>query len=301
MAHDPVSAYAGDMSKPATRVIGWGPFKLPGEDARLQRAADKAERILGLVEETGAPATAATDEVEGGANESDQLPPVSVATQPSMQPDGAPTVTGSSMPAIGASSAERDVRTTQERSPLLHRGVTVLDADGGEIGKVENVYLDDETGEPSWVTVGMGFGMGMSFVPLNAAIPEGGAIRVPHGKDKVKAAPRKMEAVLDAAFGNASLSPQEEQELYSYYGIGDALDTGTAETTGAHAIGDENTAATDAGGVVTPHEDEVVADEEIRHVERVSLGTETVTEHETVGEQFRKQRAETDVDNPNRR
>ncbi len=48
----------------------------------------------------------------------------------------------------------------------------------GEIGKVGQVYTDNDTGQPSWVTVKTGwFGTNESFVPLNAATIEDGTIR----------------------------------------------------------------------------------------------------------------------------
>ncbi len=53
-------------------------------------------------------------------------------------------------------------------------GATVRDAGGEKIGKVAQVYLDDKTGQPEWVTVRTGmFGGRESFVPLSAARLEG--------------------------------------------------------------------------------------------------------------------------------
>ncbi len=60
----------------------------------------------------------------------------------------------------------------------------------GEIGKVGQVYTDNDTGQPSWVTVKTGwFGTNESFVPLNAATIEDGTIRVPYDKEMIKGAP----------------------------------------------------------------------------------------------------------------
>ena len=43
---------------------------------------------------------------------------------------------------------------------------TVFDRDGDKIGGVGEVYLDDTTGEPAWVTVNTGlFGLKETFVP----------------------------------------------------------------------------------------------------------------------------------------
>ena len=46
-------------------------------------------------------------------------------------------------------------------------GSHAVDNDGDKLGKIGNVYLDDRTGEPAWVTVNTGlFGTKESFVPL---------------------------------------------------------------------------------------------------------------------------------------
>src|SRR6187397_3062293 len=43
----------------------------------------------------------------------------------------------------------------------------VVGTDGSEIGRVGQVYTDNDTGQPSWVTVKTGwFGTNESFVPL---------------------------------------------------------------------------------------------------------------------------------------
>src|SRR5215213_953308 len=51
-------------------------------------------------------------------------------------------------------------------------GRTAVDRDGDKVGKIADVYLDDDTGQPEWlaVTTGM-FGTGVSFVPLSLGVP----------------------------------------------------------------------------------------------------------------------------------
>ncbi|MGY1640487.1 DUF2382 domain-containing protein [Geodermatophilus sp. SYSU D00703] len=95
-------------------------------------------------------------------------------------------------------------------------GKDVYDQSGQKIGSASEVYLDDETGQPEWVTVRTGlFGTKESFVPIREADLTDDGLRVPVSKDAVKDAPK-----IDT---DGHLSPQEEQELYRYYG----LDTGT--------------------------------------------------------------------------
>ncbi|MGI3786284.1 MAG: YsnF/AvaK domain-containing protein [Janthinobacterium lividum] len=89
----------------------------------------------------------------------------------------------------------------------------VVAPDGDKIGAIGQVYLDDQTGDPSWVTAKTGlFGTGESFVTLDGATLQGRDIQVAFDKDKVKGAPRVDD--------DGALSPQEEDELYSYYGHG---------------------------------------------------------------------------------
>jgi stress response protein YsnF len=91
-----------------------------------------------------------------------------------------------------------------------HRGHQLLDANGTNIGKITQVYEDRETGQPEWVTVNTGlFGSQTSFVPIADAHIDGGELRVPFDKDKVKNAPRIDD--------DGELSEQEEAELYRYY------------------------------------------------------------------------------------
>jgi sporulation protein YlmC with PRC-barrel domain len=81
---------------------------------------------------------------------------------------------------------------------------------GERIGEIKQVYLDNESGEPNWVTVKTGlFGMQESFVPLAQAEASGADVTVPYDKEIIKNAPR-----LDAG---GTLTPEEERRLYSYY------------------------------------------------------------------------------------
>ena len=46
-------------------------------------------------------------------------------------------------------------------------GRTLLDRDGGRIGIIDAIYLEDRTGEPEWAVVNTGlFGTKSSFIPL---------------------------------------------------------------------------------------------------------------------------------------
>jgi uncharacterized protein (TIGR02271 family) len=127
------------------------------------------------------------------------------------------------------------------------RGTTVYDTDGDKIGKAGEVYLDDATGRPEWLTVNTGlFGTSESFVPLEQATLEGNDVRVPFDKAKVKDAPRVAT--------DGHLDPSEEEELYRYYGLSSAGQSGSgfdddrsAGTAGVATAGGVGAAGTAAG------------------------------------------------------
>src|SRR5688572_17221804 len=103
------------------------------------------------------------------------------------------------------------------------RGRTVVDAQGEKIGKLDDVYVDEQTGQPEWAIVNTGlFGTKSSFVPLAGAAPTGEDVRVDVDKDRVKDAPR-----VDP---DGELSQDEEKRLFDHYGVPyDADGTVTAQ------------------------------------------------------------------------
>ncbi len=109
--------------------------------------------------------------------------------------------------------------------PAQLNGVTVQDSDGGKIGKVTDVYLDDQTSKPEWAAVKTGmFGGHVSLVPLANASFDGEALKVPYDKDQVKNAPHQDPA--------QELSPQQEAEIFDHYGVAYGGETVTAKTGG---------------------------------------------------------------------
>ena len=89
----------------------------------------------------------------------------------------------------------------------------VLGPDNDKIGKVADIYLDNETEKPEWAAVKTGlFGNRVSFVPLAGARLQGDDVVVAYDKDMVKASPD--------ADPDGQLSQEEEAELYRHYGLG---------------------------------------------------------------------------------
>jgi uncharacterized protein (TIGR02271 family) len=86
-----------------------------------------------------------------------------------------------------------------------------LHGDGGEkIGTIDAVYVDQASGEPTWIAVRTGlFGTRSSFVPMADARIDRDDVTVPYAKDQVKDAPN-VEA-------GGTLDPHEERRLYQHY------------------------------------------------------------------------------------
>ena len=102
--------------------------------------------------------------------------------------------------------------TTEQIDRLLNQGANVLSEDGEKIGSIGQVFVDNDNGQPSWVTVRTGLlGMSESFVPLEGARVEGDDLVVPYTKNQVKDAPR-----IDA---DRPLESAEEDRLYQHYQI----------------------------------------------------------------------------------
>lgn len=167
--------------------------------------------------------------------------------------------------------------TTDQIDRLI--GATVLGGDDDTIGKVGQVYLDDETGQPEWVTVNTGlFGTKESFVPLGNATAEGDTLRVPFAKDVVKAAPRVST--------DGHLDEPDEAELHRYYGLEPAEPVGDATLVGgvdeaAGAVGhDTSGAVTDSA--MTRSEEELKVGVARREASRARLRKYVVTEQQTL-------------------
>ena len=252
-------------------------------------------------------------------------------------------------------------------------GKTVYSGEGDKLGKVGQVFLDDQTGQPEFLTVNTGlFGTSESFVPVEGASIKGDDISVPYGKETVKDAPR---VDLD---GN-HLAESDERRLYEHYGRGYDVQQGEGtvdapagqgseyadqrsaghDTSGPNTddamtrseehlrVGTTSEAAgrarlrkyvttetetvtvpvrkeravletepvnaaniddaTEGPGIseeeheVVLNEERVVVDKTVEPVERVRLGTETVTEEQTVDEEVRKEHIEVEGDVDQRR
>lgn len=162
---------------------------------------------------------------------------------------------------IGTKDAER-----------IHHA-TAYDRTGHKIGKVGQIYLDVRSNEPRWVTVSTGFfGTSESFVPLEGADLDGDDLRVAYDKETVKDAPR-----IDTGH---DLEPQEEQQLYRYYHLGQAHGMTDRGTQGTADRGTRGT--TDTEHAMTLSEERLAAGKETVEAGHARLRKYTTTHTETV-------------------
>lgn len=85
--------------------------------------------------------------------------------------------------------------------------------DGQKIGRVSGIYVNSITGEPEWVAVSLGGLLATKwvFAPIARVTREGDHALVDHDKRFVKHGLR--------THAEGVLSPEENEELYRYYGI----------------------------------------------------------------------------------
>ncbi len=175
---------------------------------------------------------------------------------------------------------------------------TAVDRDGEKLGSVKEVFLDERSGQPSFVEVNHGlFGMSSSLVPLRGHRLNGEELQLAFAKDRISDAPS-----LDVENG---MTPEEQTRIYEHYGLTSAdegeryTDAGAGLTTNhedrgveGHKVGEtERTAATDRDHVANKgtNNDEMVLSEERMNVSkdkvetgRARLRKYTVTDTESV-------------------
>src|SRR3989337_3775002 len=102
-----------------------------------------------------------------------------------------------------------------------YAGYTVYDNAGSKIGKVDDLFLD-ENDQPEYIGVKMGFlGTSSTLIPFSiATVRDGdGVIEVSQPKSTVKNGP--------AFDDDREITPEFENEVYSYYGLGAAQAQGS--------------------------------------------------------------------------
>ena len=104
-----------------------------------------------------------------------------------------------------------ETEPTQAQVEALY-DTEVRSVDGDRLGPVRQVYLDERTGAPTWVTVRTGWFHGREHaVPLEGSEPTGHGIRVAVSGEEVREAPTMEEG--------ERLDDAHLAELYGYYGL----------------------------------------------------------------------------------
>jgi uncharacterized protein (TIGR02271 family) len=173
-------------------------------------------------------------------------------------------------------------------------GADAYGSDGAKIGRIGQVFLDDQTGEPVFATVNTGlFGMAETFVPLaNASLTDAGRVDIGFDRETVRQAP-------NVSPDGGHLSPEEEQRLYDYYELTYApmaADTGeptyqqesTEEQTGA-ATAQTSTGQSDTAMTRSEEQMRVATEREVAG--RARLRKYVVTENVTMTVPVRREKA----------
>jgi uncharacterized protein (TIGR02271 family) len=154
------------------------------------------------------------------------------------------------------------------------QGRTLVDADGDKVGKISDIYLDNDTGQPEWALVDTGlFGAKSTFVPIVEAQADGDSVQVPYAKSQIQGAP--------GVEPDGELSETEEDKLYRHYGMRgtgtDArADTGAPADTTGQGFGAPDADAERAEGAVGRDTSGPTTDNAMtRSEEELNVGTRT--------------------------
>ncbi len=164
-----------------------------------------------------------------------------------------------------------------ERYAERYESYEVYDRDGDKIGKVDELFVD-ENDQPEYIGVKMGLlGLGGSaLIPLEATRvdEERGRIEVQAEKQTVKDAPSYGD--------NEEITPEQERRVYEHYG----LTYGEAER-GAYGEDEVRVPVT---------EEEVVTEKRPVAKEEIRVRKGVVEDEETVEEDVRREEVEIDED-----
>jgi len=163
-------------------------------------------------------------------------------------------------------------------------GQTAVDMNGAKLGKIGQIYVDDQTGQPLWVTITTGmFGTKQSFAPLHGSRSDGGALHLAVTKDMVTDAPG-VEA-------DGHIEDSDNEALYTYYSgyLGEtaqgqyqehAGDT-RADLGGRDGIQGRDTSGPTTDGAMTRSEERLHVGTEQAEAGRARLRKYVVTENVT--------------------
>ena len=174
---------------------------------------------------------------------------------------------------------------TNAQSPDSYLGRDVVDPQGDKIGSVGQVYVNDQSGQPDWITVKAGlFGNKEKFAPLEGSRFDGDNLVLPFDKSVVKDAPHVVDA--------AHLDVDESAELYTYYqgqrSGGGTTVTGRQTETRTETRSDtvrgagHDTSGPDTDDAITRSEERLNVGTQRVEAGRARLRKHVVTEQQTV-------------------
>jgi uncharacterized protein (TIGR02271 family) len=160
-------------------------------------------------------------------------------------------------------------------------GHQVVDEAGDKIGKVSSIFVDDQSGQPEWLAISTGmFAKRSSFVPLAGATADGDQLVIGWEKTKVKDAPQVDDD------GDGHLTPEEEEELYRYYGRSPSEAASAPAVTDTGTVTDTGVVGHDTSGPTTDHamtrsEEQINVGTRVQESGRARLRKYVVTEQVT--------------------
>ena len=153
---------------------------------------------------------------------------------------------------------------------------TAYDKAGEKLGSVKEVFVDEQTGQPTFVEVNHGlFGMNSSLVPLRGHDFNGDELKLAFSKDRIEDAPD-----FDS---DKPLTPEAQADIFKHYNLENAQDVTTyrderiGTTTGAGAAG-AGVAGAGVAGAGAHANDETVTTERTAATDRAAA-TDTTAGH----------------------
>ncbi|HET9732031.1 MAG TPA: PRC and DUF2382 domain-containing protein [Acidimicrobiales bacterium] len=162
--------------------------------------------------------------------------------------------------------------TITETELQARLGQEVVDRSGTKIGKLQEIYVDEQGGGPAFLAVKTGlFGSKSTFVPVEGAVTSGDALTVPFDKDFVKDAPNVDE--------DGRISPADEMRLFEYYASSHGRPPATGGVDRTDTGSDTSGPSTDRA--MTRSEEELRTGKTTQEAGRVRLRKYVVTENVT--------------------
>ena len=161
--------------------------------------------------------------------------------------------------------------TTDMTNEYDWQGRTLYDRNGDKVGKIDSLYVDEQTDRPEWALVNTGlFGSKSTFVPIAGASPQGEDVVVQVEVQQVKDAP-KMNP-------DEELSETQEAELFRHYGIDYTEEGSVTATEGAPGAVGHDTSGPTTDDAMTRSEEELRVGTAERESGRARLRKYVVTE-----------------------